>query len=164
MAIRQYARDDDQADDFLQDCWIRILEQLDSYSPGSPFAGWAIAVSKNVCRMKLREERRAGVEVTFGTVEDELTTLPDPGEMPRAPPDSRQRLWKRAVYQALGRLPDRERDTIVLRLLEGKDTAATAGILGVSESAVRSILLRGMTRLRRMEDLRRLLPDWIGWD
>lgn len=163
MAIRRYARDDDQADDFLQDCWVQILEQLDSYTPDSTFAGWAIAVSRNVCRMKLREERRAAmVEVALETVEEELVADADPGEETRAAHESRRRLWKRAVYDALGRLPDRERDAIVLRLLEGRDTSETAAILGVNERTVRSVLLRGMTRLRRMEDLRKLLPEWIG--
>lgn len=64
------------------------------------------------------------------------------------------------MHAALGRLTDRERDVIVLRLLEGKGTGETAIALGISESAVRSILLRAMTRLSRMEELRGLLPDW----
>ena len=163
MAIRTYARDDDHAGDLLQDCWIQILEQLDRYSPHGPFAGWAIAVSKNVCRMKLRTENRAGVdEMTFGAIEVVVGDSPDSAEKPWSGQDPRRQLRKRVVHEALGRLPERERDTIVLRLLQGKDTSETADILGVSERTVRSVLLRGMTRLRRMEELRELLPEWTG--
>lgn len=70
--------------------------------------------------------------------------------------------WKRVVYDALGRLSDRERDVVVLRLLEGKNTVETARVLEVSEEAVRAILVRAMTRLRQMEELRALLPEWAG--
>ena len=78
--------------------------------------------------------------------------------------ESLQRLRQQAIYKALGRLPDRERDVIVLRLLEGRDTEETADILRVSRPAVRSILLRGMTRLKRMKEVRELLPEWMGWN
>ena len=89
-------------------------------------------------------------------------TPEDGHELPSAEAVARQQYWKQVVHDALGRLPARERDVIVLRLLEGRDTAETAGALGISESGVRSILLRGMTRLRRMKRLREELPDWIG--
>ena len=78
--------------------------------------------------------------------------------------ESLQKLRQQAVSRALGRLPDRERDAIVLRLLEGRDTAETAQILKMSEAGVRSILLRGMTRLKKMKEMRELLPEWMGWN
>lgn len=53
---------------------------------------------------------------------------------------------------------------IVLRLLQGRTTAETAEILRVSGDAVREILHRGMTRLKRMEELRDLLAEWKGWN
>lgn len=120
-----------------------------------------IAVSKNVCRMKLREEKQArAAEVSLDEARG-LTTA-DSSAGSGEPESARQHRWKQAVHAALGRLPDRERDVIVLRLLEGKGTRETAIALGISASAVRSILLRGMTRLSRMEELRGLLPDWKG--
>lgn len=87
---------------------------------------------------------------------------PESHREPAREEDPRLEFWKRVVYDALGRLSDRERDAIVLRLLEGKDTAETARALAVSEEAVRAILVRGMTRLRQMEELRALLPEWTG--
>ena len=75
-----------------------------------------------------------------------------------------QQLRQQAIYKAMGRLPDIERDAIVLCLLEGRNTAETARILRVGEAAVRSILLRGTNRLRRMREVRELLPEWMGWN
>ena len=65
------------------------------------------------------------------------------------------------IFDALGKLPDRERDAIVLRLLEGKDTAETAEILGVGPDTVRSILQRAVYRLRRMKEVRVLIQEWM---
>ena len=161
VAIRQYARDDDQSDDLLQDCWVRILEHLDTYRRDESFAAWALEVSQNLCRMIARARKTARVvEVPVWDVDEQAGG--DPGSTAGSPQteDRRGESRKRVVYEALGRLPDRERDVIVLRLLEGRTTAEAAEIVGVSERAVRMILVRGMTRLRQMEELRELLGGW----
>ena len=160
VAIRPFADSDDELDDLLQACWVQILDRLDRYEPSGRFAGWAIKVSQNVCRMKLRAEKRAGLaEALFRKDAQRHTEAGTPdGHEPEQP------RWERVAHEALARLPDRERDVIVLRLLEGKTTAEAAEILKVSENAVRGILHRGMTRLKRMEELRGLLAEWKGWD
>ncbi|MYA42774.1 MAG: sigma-70 family RNA polymerase sigma factor [Gemmatimonadetes bacterium] len=167
MAIRHFARDDDQADDLLQDCWVHILERLHQFRGRGSFTAWAIAVSKNVCRMHLRHESREGVLKVAVEAAEHLVSrdldLTDQEDLPTTA-ESLQKLRQQAVSRALGRLPDRERDAIVLRLLEGRDTAETAQILKMSEAGVRSILLRGMTRLKKMKEMRELLPEWMGWN
>lgn len=162
MAIRAYAHDDEHADDLLQDCWVQILGALDSYGKRGPFSSWAVAVSRNFCQSKVEvEERLSGTEVSFGhmgEIPEDRVTVPSPGEQ------STRRYWAEVVNEALGRLPDRERDVVVLRLLEGWDTSRTAAAVGVSESGVRSILRRAMSRLRKMKRLREALPKWMGAD
>ena len=112
-AIRHFARDDDHADDLQQDCWQVILERLHHYGGRGSFASWAIAVSKNVCRMQLRKAKRAG---------GHEVALEDPGAVPGSAPNPEDELvlgeLREVLYRALGELPDRERDVIVLRLLE----------------------------------------------
>lgn len=117
-------------------------------------------MSRNLCSSRLRGRPHAGdAEVTLGHVGQ----MPEgTDELPSPEAAARQRYWQQVVHDALERLPARERDVIELRLLEGRDTAETAEALGISESGVRSILLRGMTRLRRMKRLREALPEWIG--
>lgn len=165
MAIRAYASDDEEADDLLQDCWLQILERLDRYERHDSFVRWAMKVSRNCCRTRLREGRQASLaEVTVGHVGQLPEDAPSLAEGPWPEEVPRTLYWKHIVHEALGQLSDRERDVIVLRLLEGRDTAETALAVGVSESGVRSILLRAMTRLRRMKGLREALPEWIAGD
>ena len=161
IAIRAYASDDEHANDLLQDCWVHILEQLDRYVRHDSFPRWAVAVSRNYCRSILRADRSVRrVEMALGHA-GQLSEVSDESRSP-VEEVARQQYWKRVVHEALGHLPDRERDVVVLRILEGRDTADTADILGISEAGVRSILLRAMTRLRRMKGLREVLPEWMG--
>ena len=154
MAIRGYARDDEDADDLLQDCWIQILERLEAFKRRGSFAAWAIAVSRNVCRTKLRRARREGaLTVAVEDIAEVASDQPDSLEELRL---SRER---EVIYGALAKLPDRERDAIVLRVLEGRDTDEVAAILDVAPATVRSLLQRGMYRLRTMERVRMLLAD-----
>ena len=163
VAIRAYAHDDEDADDLLQDCWLQILERLDRYERHDSFVRWAMKVSRNCCKSRLRAGRRASLsEVTVGHPGQLPEDAPSPAEGPWPEEVPGQQYWKRAVHEALGRLPDRERDVITLRFLKGMDTAETARVLSVSESGVRSILLRAMTRLRKMKGLREVLPEWFG--
>ncbi|MCY4573245.1 MAG: sigma-70 family RNA polymerase sigma factor [Gemmatimonadetes bacterium] len=154
--IRGYARDGDHANDLLQDCWIQILERLESYRPRGTFVGWAVAVTRNVCKSSLRRARRTD-QAEVGI--DDLDGMPDP-----APDHEEQRTQRRlrtALFKALDKLPDRERETIVLRVLEGRTTEETAEMQGVSRAAVRDLEERGLYRIRRMRAVGTALEAWM---
>ena len=65
------------------------------------------------------------------------------------------------VYAALSRLTARERDTLTVWALMGRNLKETAEVVGVSQSGARSILDRAMSKLRRMPEMRALLMDWM---
>lgn len=156
MAIRPYARDNEHAHDLHQDCWHAILERLDRYAGRGSFASWAIAVSRNVCRMHLRKAKREGMrESPLEACGD----IRDSGADPEGELTLREQ--QRVLDRALAQLPARERDAIVLRVLEERSTAETAKALGVSQPGARALVARALTRLRSMEDVERLVMDWI---
>ena len=157
--IQAYTRDYDEANDLLQDCWSRILERLENYSRCDSFTAWAIAVSKNVCKMR---ERRESQWRRLEMGPDDLSKVPSGWADPLQTCIAGQQ--RRVLFTALGKLPDAERDAIVLRLLEGRGPAETAQILGVTTPTARSILVRGIARLQKMEEVRHLLFDWIQSD
>ena len=154
--VCSFERDAHRADDLFQDCWGCIIERLDRYSGQGSFAGWASAVTRNYCRMRARRAKRAPVDQV--ALEDPhliLDNAPDPEE------EFFLRRRNELLYQALGRLPDRERDAIVLRLIEGRGTAETAKALKTSPASARAILARGMTRLRQMKEIEELFIHWF---
>lgn len=76
--------------------------------------------------------------------EQPTDVLPEPaGASPQADVDQRDWLW-----QALGRLPRRQRAVVVLRFYEDLTEAQTAHTLGVSVGTVKSQTNRALTRLR----------------
>lgn len=154
--IHGFARDDDHASDLLQECWAQILERLEAYRPSSSFAAWAIAVTRNVCRSSLRRETLTDhTEVGFQDLPDIPTEAPGDDER-----KTRQRL-RTALFRALDRLPDREREAIVLRVLEGRGVQETAETLGVSRRSVGDLVQRGLYRIRRMSAVWAALEDWL---
>jgi RNA polymerase sigma-70 factor (ECF subfamily) len=63
----------------------------------------------------------------------------------------RQEMRER-VRSAMRELSERDREVLALRFLEGLSTAETAGVLGIGEGAVKSRLMRAMTRFRDLLD------------
>ena len=159
IAARHYARDDQHTDDLFQACWIHILERLESFKRPGTFGRWAIAVSKNVCLKQLRAEKR----ILGGSVALEAI-----GEVPGVGPEPLEKLQtnrlRSILDDALSSLPDRERDAIVLRVLEGMSAKEAAQILRVSVPGARSLVRKGLARLRKKREVRQAMVDWMGID
>ena len=52
----------------------------------------------------------------------------------------------------------------MLWALMGHRVSETAAELGVSQSAVRSVIARAMSKLRKMPQMRELMMDWLEED
>lgn len=138
---------------------MAILSRLDQFRWNGSFARWAIAVSRNTCVDSLRAEQRSRVpEVPLATVPELAVDGPEPLDKVR-----RQQA-RPIIDAALDRLSDRERDALTLWTLMGRSLSETAAALGVSRSRLRPILARGMSKLRRMPEMRALLMDWMEED
>ena len=148
VAIRPYARDDDDADDLLQDCWVQVIDQLDNFKRNGSFPAWAIAVGKNVGRMALRRRQRAGEQ---RAAPESSEAVLDPGPNPEEQLVSSE--MGELLNSALARLPDRERDMMVLRFVEDLSTADAAARIGVNARSARAIQRRAVHRLRSMSDV-----------
>ncbi|MYJ12660.1 MAG: sigma-70 family RNA polymerase sigma factor [Gemmatimonadetes bacterium] len=147
-AIRPYARDNDDADDLLQDSWLRVMDQLDNFKQNGSFPAWAIAVAENVARTaRRRRERTAEQRAAPDSVEEVLDRGPNPEE------ELLFNEQRELLNSALARLPDRERDIVVLRFIEGRSTAEAAAETGVSVRSVRAIQRRAIHRLLSMFDV-----------
>lgn len=68
------------------------------------------------------------------------------------------------VDAALNCLTDRERDTLTVWVLMGRNLRETAETVGVSQSGARSIITRAMSKLRAIPQMRALLMDWMAED
>ncbi|HZU25576.1 MAG TPA: RNA polymerase sigma factor [Bryobacteraceae bacterium] len=129
----------EDAQDAAQEVFLRLHRNLKIFASVAEIRPWLYRVTVNVCRDLLRKRRRGGLEL-----------LDDSLRADGAPLDEEiGREQQRALLaEALTRLPEKERTALVLRDIEGLDTAEVAEILGSAPATVRSQVSTGRERLR----------------
>jgi RNA polymerase sigma-70 factor (ECF subfamily) len=145
--------------DVVQEALADAARQLDDYLQRRPlpFYPWL----RQRAWDRLVELHRRHVRAGKRTVQREepgVLDLPDESAVElasrlldlSASPSERLLLseLRQRVREALGRLPPRDREVLMLRHLEQLTTAETAAVLGVSEGAVKTRHLRALQRLR----------------
>lgn len=132
------------AEDALNETFLRVRRGLDGYDARRPFRPWLLAIASNHALDRLRrrdtERRLFACDAAAG---DELPASgPSPlqGEL-----DASRR---RVILAAIDALPDRYRAPLVLRYYVDLDHDAIAEMLGVTRSQVATLLFRARRRLR----------------
>jgi RNA polymerase sigma-70 factor (ECF subfamily) len=96
---------------------------------------WLIAIAHNVCRQRFRQSQRRPSEVAF---EDDVADTITDEDVPSA----------QDIRNALGHLAFNQRAALVMRELEGRTYGEIAEILGLSVSAVETLIFRARRALR----------------
>jgi RNA polymerase sigma-70 factor (ECF subfamily) len=134
------ARLPDEVEDLVQETLLAIHNQRHTYDAGQPLTAWVHAIARYKLIDLLR--RRAGRDALTDPLDDELVVF--------AASDTGAADARRDVAILLERLPDRQRLPIVHMKLEGLSVAETARLTGMSESAVKVGVHRGMKALAAM--------------
>lgn len=134
---RRLARLPDEIEDLVQETLLAVHNQRHTYDPGQPLTAWVHAIARYKLVDFLR--RRASREALDQPLEDEREWL--------AAPEVESAGAKRDLALLLERLPDRQRLPIVHMKLEGLTAAETARRTGMSESAVKVGVHRGLKAL-----------------
>jgi|GEM_PF-1312295 len=137
-----YLGDFDRADDAAQEAFIRGYYRLNELRERPRFGPWLRTITANVCRMELRK-----AEVSVRLEDD----VPGP-ESER--PDRRleQTEERESVLGALDRLPEAQRQVLVLYYLEEMNVAPIARFLEITEGAAKVRLHRARGALREEMD------------
>ena len=130
-----------EAEDVTQETLLRLWRVASSWRAGeAKVSTWAYRVVTNLCT-DLRRVRARRPAVTL----DDAPEVADgsPGAVAAMIEADR---WT-ALQDALGQLPDRQRQAVVLRHIEGMANPEIAGILGIGVEAVESLTARGKRAL-----------------
>ena len=139
--VRSFAADDDDAHDLLQDVWRRAYDKRRTFAGTGTLLGWLLAIAKTVGLAAVgRRTSRARFD-------------PDPAHhMGESGPDpariAEQQELARSIRRALLDLPQREREVVILRMLEQRTTRETAALLGCAEGTVKASLHSALKKLR----------------
>jgi RNA polymerase sigma-70 factor, ECF subfamily len=137
-----------EAEDVVQDVFIRLLEHRHSLSTVRDMRVWLIRIAWNLALDRKRRKRPEQLDEIFARSLASVT-MPADAAMEEA-----QRYH--SVLREIERLPKAERHVLLLSAIDELGTAEIAGVLGRSESAVRALLSRARARLReRLEEEKR---------
>ena len=157
-----YLRDSAEADEAVQDAFVKAYQHLASFREELPFDVWFTRILINGCldRIKARTRRerwlvpmagtrRSGGDSDGGTTEREVTDrIAAGGASPEQALLGRERRQQIAV--ALARLPERQRSVFVLSHVEGRTSREVSALTGLNESTVRVHLFRAIRKLRAL--------------
>jgi RNA polymerase sigma-70 factor (ECF subfamily) len=129
----------EDAQDASQEVFLKLYRNLGQVQGNGNFTGWLYRVTVNVCH-DLRRKRPVAAEVE----EAERLASPEPDPQQQSAAAERGR----ALELCLRQLPEKERAALVLRDLEGLDTAEVARILGSSQATVRSQISKARIKVK----------------
>jgi RNA polymerase sigma-70 factor (ECF subfamily) len=147
---RQITQNDEDAEDVLQDSFLKAFEHLDSFQGQSKFYTWVTRIAVNESLMKLRKrksDRTVSLDENIETDEEpivrEIAVWDDTPESKYSQEELRQ-----ILDRAIDSLKPIFRTVFILRDVEELSTEETAEMLGLSVAAVKSRLLRARLQLR----------------
>jgi len=145
---RYLLRDATDAEDAVQECYLRAFKHFDSYR-GPAMKPWLLAILKNVCVAEFA--RRSRQPVSAGSAEEDTTPEEAPmWQEPQASPEAEllRRFDDATIRRLVGALPQPFRETIVLREINDLSYREIADIVGAPVGTVMSRLARARAMLR----------------
>lgn len=130
-----------EAEDVAQEALLRLWRIAPGWRTGEArVSTWLYRVTANLCTDRLRKRRGTGL--------DEVDELVDPAE----PVEARMQRVARAdaLQRALMQLPERQRQAVVLRHIEGLSNPEIAQIMDIGPRAVESLTARGKRALEAL--------------
>lgn len=143
-------------DDVVQETFVRVYRGLATLEDGERFGAWVYRIAGNAIADHERQRARHPSVPGAGDDERSATTAAD------AEDDLESELAE-CIALFVARLPSPYREAVTLTELQGLTQKDAAAMLGVSLSAMKSRVLRGRERIRRMfEDCCEISVDCRG--
>ena len=135
---RMLGEDEDKAQDFLQNIFLKIVEKPELFDSNRSFSTWVFTVAYNLCK---NEYRRLGVREIIETNAniDEVSSDYDTEHHPIEHKVD-QKIFQKALWDELEKLDDGHKNVFLLRYQQDLSVQEIGEILGCSEGTVKSRL------------------------
>lgn len=134
--VRRIAGDDDLAQDYAQEAWIRAIRALPTFRGDARFSTWLHRIAVNAALQALRKSQ---------TRTKREAPMPQTVPVGPAPGDA---LLEQRLEAALDRLPDGMRQVLILHDVEGYTHEEIGDVLGVTSGTSKSQLFKARARMR----------------
>lgn len=146
-AARAILRDDLEAEEMVQEGWVRAYQYLSQFAGRASFSTWVTRIVVHEClaraRKRARNEEIDGMEEVQKNSIDALSSTVTPEQ------NASTAEVRALLEQSIDALPDSYRHVFVLRDVEEMSTQEAAECLGISEDNVKMRLHRARAQLRR---------------
>lgn len=148
---RAILRNDADAEDVVQDAYLRAFAAIGSFRGDASLATWLSRIAVNEALGRLRRKRRNGELRDSLAHRQQASVIPFPGAASGDDPERSmaQRQLLRLVEQASDNLPAVYRVVFVARVVEGLSVEETAEALGLQAATVKTRLHRARALVRR---------------
>jgi RNA polymerase sigma-70 factor (ECF subfamily) len=133
------------ADDLAQDAFIRAFRNLHRYDRERPFFTWLYTVALNGIRNHLKKKQREETRL----VDSDWTDIGGGDDTPGMEERMDDARAAQMLEHALDRLPEEQREALILRYYLGLSLEETSDVMGISLSAAKMRIYRGLERLKQ---------------
>jgi RNA polymerase sigma-70 factor, ECF subfamily len=132
------------AEDLTSETFFRALRSMNNFRwQGKDFGAWLMTIARNLATDHFKAGRtRLEMATEDMGQHDDATEGPEAAVLAS--------LTNEVLLEALAKLPDEQRDCVVMRFLQGLSIAETAAVLGRSDGAVKQLQLRGVRNLAKL--------------
>lgn len=144
--------DGSEAEDVTQEAMLKLWRIAPDWRPGeAQVSTWLYRVTANMCIDRLRKRRTTNF--------DELPEMAD--DSPQVVDTMVDKERQDALQNALGQLPERQRQAVVLRHIDGLSNPEIGQIMDITPRAVESLTARGKRALTQLLSRKR---KELGYD
>ena len=147
-----YLRDAHDADEAVQDAFVKVFTHITTYREDLPFEVWFTRILVNAC-LDLRKARSRRLRWVL-PIERRADSDAPPAEVVDRGRSTEDRLVARVrmkeIAGAIDKLPERQRMVFMLSHVAEQSTSDISQALGLSEATVRVHLFRAIRRLRKL--------------
>ena len=134
-----------EVDEVFEETWLRVIDKLPKYRDDGKFSAWLFRVSRNLFIDRVRRNRPPGNGV-LNLDAEEAPEIAGPASMsPERELDSAD--LERVIADAVGKLPQEQREVFLLRDVHGLSVEETAQALQIAQGTVKSRLARAREKI-----------------
>jgi RNA polymerase sigma-70 factor (ECF subfamily) len=146
--IARYTGDRDTAEDIAQEVFLRVFKVARDYQPQAKFRTWLFTIGANLCLNELRDNKNRPMLVELSDLQEQECPIAAPAAF--SPEKAAQHAELSAgVRKAIQNLPENQRIAILLRQYNEFSYEEISMIMGISTSAVESLIQRARQNLKK---------------
>ncbi|MBL8788055.1 MAG: RNA polymerase sigma factor [Deltaproteobacteria bacterium] len=152
--ILRQVRQPETAAELVQETFLRIVKNADSFRAEARFSTWVFTIARNLCVDALRRQKHrntVALDAPLRSDESDGATMLDRVKDLDPLQDDRlgDRRFSAALREALASLPSEQREVFLMRELEGLKFREIADVVGVPENTVKSRMRYALEALRQ---------------